>query len=250
MIFQSFLKGLWDNKMQAESNLEKSGMATGSGPSKLLPILMDETKANFTRCGDLAFEDVSLQSHPFLQYEGWEKVAFVSFILFSLATEVFLKAVLYKFVKSESIRERPITIIFVVDRVVQGSGYIITCILFLASLITDTPLVNLFDSEAAGFGLLWITLIAVSSRTGLSLCMAVYRIMYFKAPNVVRVWIGELNSVLLLITLNYALNGSLIYLWISSANGYSTFLNFAKGASRKQLEIINRYMGEEEDDAE
>lgn len=201
---------------------------------------MGKIRGNHASVGDLNLDDVTLESHPYLQYEGLAKVAFVSFIIFALITEVFLKVVLIKFAKSNSITEKPITLIFLVDRFVQGSGYIIICILILASLITNTPLVELFNTQAAAYVLVCLAMIAVASRSGLSLCMALYRLMCIKVPNLVMFIIGDLTLAIIFIICNQGFNVFLTYQWIQ-VNTRAALLNFAKGMSLNQAELIKKY---------
>lgn len=99
---------------------------------------------------DMNFLAMDLELYPFLEYEGWKKMALLAYMLATCAIEIFTKVLLYRFSKTVNILERPITIIFIVDQTVQGIGFVVSTLVWTIVLPTGIPIVKLTGSMEVG----------------------------------------------------------------------------------------------------
>lgn len=202
---------------------------------------------DFNTTGNISLRDVSLEQHPFLEYEGWKKAAFLTYIAVTTGIEMFMKVVLVKFAKTTKISDRPINVIFITDQGFQGLGYLTMGLMTIASSASNVPIAELFDSMTAGWVFVTIGLFTLMSKSTLSLTMAIYRLMCIKAANIVKYSIGEIRFAMILMIFGYLFCGVLVYCWANIDPSQLVAVNMALGRSSYQSQIHQKHAGETPD---
>lgn len=193
---------------------------------------------------DLNLLAMDLELYPFLEYEGWKKWALIWFVSSTFAIEVFMKILLAKFSKENKILERPITVMFIVDQAVQGTGYIVVTLLFIASVLTGIPMVKMFGSTTVAWVFVGFCDLIIVSKSTMSLMMAIYRLLCLKANHFTMYKIGGVALAIILIFVGYGLTFLICLAWLNNNPSYISGLNFAKGVSQYQALLIQKYTEE------
>lgn len=72
---------------------------------------------NATGAEAMLFQTLDLENYPILEYEGWARIAFLAFLVFILISDICAKGVIFKFLASMKMSDRPINIVFLADQV-------------------------------------------------------------------------------------------------------------------------------------
>lgn len=206
-----------------------------------LPILLTK----YTNCTeDLNLLAVNLELYPFIEYEGWKKVALLTFVFFTFCIEVFMKILLGKFYQKVNIMERPLTIMFIIDQTVQGIGYIVVTVMYFFSILTGIPIVTMFGSQTAGWVFVGFGVLTIFSRSTMSLMMALYRLLCLKANNFMMYRIGDVTFAIIMIILGYSLTIFTSLAWVNNYPPYLSAINLSRGISRYQAILLQKYTEE------
>lgn len=117
----------------------------------------------------------------------------------------------------------------------------------MISVAAKTNINELFETQVVGWAFVIASVGGTANRATFSCAMAIFRIMYIKAPAGLQK-IGESRFAIILICLCVIGNSILTYLWISGSDAASiSVLNFARGQSKAQALIHQKYLGEEHD---